>query len=93
MANQMADMGGNKGQLSTFVEALCRHFCHHDDEEPPKLVHPPSLRLSFIWSFSLIIAHHRSSPRIASIFVCNFANTNLNKTPPLSSHPLNPLNL
>ena len=28
-----------------------------------------------------IIAHHRSPPRLVSIFVCNFAIANLNKTP------------
>ena len=40
MANLVADSGGNKGQLSTLVEALCRHFRHHDEEASQKLVHP-----------------------------------------------------
>lgn len=44
MANLVADSGGNKGQLSTLVEALCRDFRQHDGEEPQKLVH--SLRHS-----------------------------------------------
>ena len=38
MANLVADSGGNKGQLSTLVEALCRDFRKHDEEELRKLV-------------------------------------------------------
>ena len=38
MANLVADSGGNKGQLSTLVEALCRDFRQHDEEELKKLV-------------------------------------------------------
>ena len=40
----LADTGGINGQLPTLVEALCHDFCHHDGEEPQKLVH--SLRHS-----------------------------------------------
>ena len=38
MANLVADSSGNKGQLSTLVEALCRDFRQHDEEELKKLV-------------------------------------------------------
>ncbi len=30
MANIVADSGGNKGQLSYLVEAICRDFRQHD---------------------------------------------------------------
>jgi hypothetical protein len=38
MANLVAESGGNKGQLSQLVEALCRDFRQHDDAELKKLV-------------------------------------------------------
>ena len=38
MANLVAESGGNKGQLSTLVEAICRNFRRHDEEELKKLV-------------------------------------------------------
>ena len=38
MANLVSDTGGNKGQLSLLVEAICRDFRAHDDEELKKLV-------------------------------------------------------
>ena len=38
MANLVADSGGNKGQLSSLVEAVCRDFRQHDEEELRKLV-------------------------------------------------------
>ena len=38
MANLVAESGGNKGQLSNLVEAVCRDFRKHDDEELQKLV-------------------------------------------------------
>ena len=38
MANLVADTGGNKGQLSLLVEAICRDFRAHDEEELKKLV-------------------------------------------------------
>lgn len=38
MANLVAETGGNKGQLSTLVEAICRDFREHDDGELKKLV-------------------------------------------------------
>lgn len=38
MANLVADSGGNKGQLSNLVEAICRDFRNHDEEELKKLV-------------------------------------------------------
>ena len=38
MANLVADFGGNKGQLSNLVEAICHQFRKHDDEELKKLV-------------------------------------------------------
>lgn len=38
MAHLVAESGGNKGQLSYLVEALCRDFHQHDDEELKKLV-------------------------------------------------------
>ena len=38
MANLVADSGGNKGQLSNLVEAICRSFRTHDEEELQKLV-------------------------------------------------------
>ena len=37
MANLVADSGAGKGQLSSIVEALCRDFRTHDDEELAKL--------------------------------------------------------
>ena len=37
MANLVAESGGNKGQLSTLVEAICRDFRQHDEEELKKL--------------------------------------------------------
>ena len=33
MANLVAESGGNKGQLSHLVEAVCRDFRQHDEEE------------------------------------------------------------
>lgn len=38
MANLVAESGGNKGQLSSLVEAICHDFRQHDDEELRKLV-------------------------------------------------------
>ena len=38
MANLVAESGGNKGQLSHLVEAICRGFRQHDDGELRKLV-------------------------------------------------------
>ena len=38
MANLVAETGGNKGQLSTLVEAICRNFRQHDGDELKKLV-------------------------------------------------------
>ena len=37
MANLVADSGAGKGQLSGLVEALCRDFRAHDEEEMAKL--------------------------------------------------------
>ena len=37
MANLVAESGGNKGQLSKLVEAICRDFHQHDDEELDKI--------------------------------------------------------
>ena len=37
MANLVADSGGNKGQLSHLVEAICRDFRVHDEGELKKL--------------------------------------------------------
>ena len=38
MANLVAESGGNKGQLSHLIEAVCRNFRTHDDGELKKLV-------------------------------------------------------
>ena len=38
MANLVAESGGNKGQLSYLIEAICRDFRQHDDAELRKLV-------------------------------------------------------
>lgn len=38
MANLVAESGGNKGQLSSLLEAICRDFRLHDDGELKKLV-------------------------------------------------------
>jgi hypothetical protein len=38
MANLVAESGGNKGQLSYLVEAICRDFRQHDEVELKKLV-------------------------------------------------------
>ena len=38
MANLVAESGGNKGQLSCLVEAICRDFRLHDETELKKLV-------------------------------------------------------
>ena len=38
LANLVAESGGNKGQLSNLVEAICRDFRQHDEEELKKLV-------------------------------------------------------
>ena len=38
MANLIAESGGNKGQLSLLVEAICRDFRQHDEAELKKLV-------------------------------------------------------
>ena len=38
MANLVAESGGNKGQLSYLIEAICRSFRAHDEEELKKLV-------------------------------------------------------
>ena len=38
MANLVAESGGNKGQLSLLVEAICHDFTEHDENEFKKLV-------------------------------------------------------
>jgi len=38
MANLVAESGGNKGQFSLLIEAICRDFRQHDDEELKKLM-------------------------------------------------------
>ena len=38
MANLVADSGAGRGQLSSIVEATCRDFRGHDDEELAKLL-------------------------------------------------------
>ena len=38
MANLVADSGCNKGQLSLFLEEICRDFRVHDETEYKKLV-------------------------------------------------------
>ncbi len=38
MANLVAESGGNKGQLSHLIEAICRDFRLHDETELKKLV-------------------------------------------------------
>jgi len=38
MANLVAESGGNKGQLTGLVEAICRDFRKHDEDELKKLV-------------------------------------------------------
>ena len=38
MANLVAESGGNKGQLSNIVEAICHDFRQHDEAELKKLV-------------------------------------------------------
>ena len=38
MANLVAESGGNKGQLSHLVEAICRDFRAHDEAEMKRLV-------------------------------------------------------
>ena len=38
MANLVAESGGNKGQLSHLLEAICRDFRLHDEAELKKLV-------------------------------------------------------
>ena len=38
MANIVADLGGNKGQLSPLVEAICRDFRQHDKTVTDQLV-------------------------------------------------------
>ena len=38
MAHLVAESGGNKGQLSNLVEAICRDFRQHDEAELRKLV-------------------------------------------------------
>ena len=38
MANLVADSGGNKGQLSHLVEAICRDFRQHDKAEMKKVM-------------------------------------------------------
>ena len=38
MAHLVAESGGNKGQLSLLIEAICRDFRQHDEAELKKLV-------------------------------------------------------
>ena len=38
MANLVAESGGNKGQLSQIVEAICRDFIQHDKAEEDKIL-------------------------------------------------------
>ena len=37
MAHLVADSGNNKGQLGNLVEAICRDFRQHDEEEMKKV--------------------------------------------------------
>ena len=43
MANLVAESGGNKGQLSHLVDAICRDFRLHDKEKHQKQLLPVSL--------------------------------------------------
>ena len=67
MANLVAESGGNKGQLSHLVEALCRDFRQHDEAELKKLVEllsTLSLRLT-----SIRIAPHVYTQTLSRLYV------------------------
>ena len=46
MAHLVAENGGNKGQLSSLVEPICRDFRQHDEEEfrPPSVLRRTALQ-------------------------------------------------
>ena len=47
MANLVAESGGNKGQLSLLIEAICRDFRQHDQAELKKLFNGTFGRMVF----------------------------------------------
>ena len=49
MANLVAESGGNKGQLSHLVDAICRDFRLHDKGKHQKQILPVSLVINVIF--------------------------------------------
>ena len=49
MANLVAESGGNKGQLSHLVDAICRDFRLHDKGKRQKQILPVSLVINVIF--------------------------------------------
>ena len=69
MANIVADSGGNKGQLSPLVEAICRDFRQHDQAELKKLFNGTFGRMVFQ------VCRHESHENhtIGSFPLCKFS--------------------
>ena len=61
MANLVADSGAGKGQLSSIVEATCRDFRGHDDEELAKLVE---------WQKMMKTKSYRNAPNRIETYDC-----------------------
>ena len=55
MAHLVADSGNNKGQLGNLVEAICRDFRQHDEEEMKKLVEWSKRALVSAWKAGCIL--------------------------------------
>ena len=70
MGQSWANSGAGKGQLSSIVEATCRDFRGHDDEELAKLVERQKMMKT-----NRIETHRIVSKRmIANAHCCNFAH-------------------
>ena len=69
MANLVAESGGNKGQLSLLIEAICRDFRQHDQAELKKLFNGTFGRMVFQ------VCRHESHENhtIGSFPLCKFS--------------------
>ena len=69
MANLVAESGGNKGQLSLLIEAICRDFRQHDQAELKKLFNGTFVRMVFQ------VCRHESHKNhtIGSFPLCKFS--------------------
>ena len=85
-----ADSGAGKGQLSSIVEATCRDFRGHDDEELAKLVERQKMMK--------IKSYRNASNRIETydcqrplLYLCTCKRYRSSPTPPITNHRHRPM--